>query len=133
MSGKIWYEMPVRQDEESGIPRAKYTLSGDVTLIYSGNRAFAAFPNEQEASAIEGYNDVRRMTDAEVATLRQKLPFAFLPTGEETEEESNYIGLGDVISWITHRLGIHECESCKRRKKWLNRIPVWPRRKKGVG
>ncbi len=30
-------------------------------------------------------------------------------------------GLGDVIAWITHKLGIRQCAGCKKRQAWLNR------------
>jgi hypothetical protein len=37
----------------------------------------------------------------EVRSLSQNLPFGLFSTKEEIEEESAFIGLGDVISWIT--------------------------------
>ena len=127
MSEKTWYEVPTQIDEESGIPRPRYALTGNTVIVYSANRAYVAFENEQDIAAIQELPGVRRLTVADVRDLSQNLPFGLFSGKEEIQEEPNFIGLGDVISWITQKLGIHECEGCRRRKKWLNRVPIWPR------
>jgi hypothetical protein len=47
---------------------------------------------------------------------------------EETDEMK---GLGDAVSRVTKRLGIRECDKCKKRRKWLNeRVPFNKRKRR---
>jgi len=37
------------------------------------------------------------------------------------------VGLGDVVARVTAFVGLHPCDSCRKRRHWLNRVKVWGR------
>lgn len=40
------------------------------------------------------------------------------------------IGLGDLVAALTKRLGIRECDGCRRRKAALNRVKLGRRKRR---
>jgi len=46
------------------------------------------------------------------------------------EEADQLEGLGDVVAKATKKLGIKECDGCKKRREWLNKRVPFKRRKR---
>jgi hypothetical protein len=46
------------------------------------------------------------------------------------EEADEMEGLGDAVARVTKKVGIKECDGCKKRRKWLNEKVPFKRRKR---
>lgn len=129
-----WASMPLVDDEKRrgvnyGV-RPKYRIDAG-TVIHQGDRAYFPLITESKNHELLRYSDVRVLTDMEVGELEQELPYP-LPSGSsgrDIGDQQGRVGLGDVIAKITHMLGISECSSCRKRRRWLNKITIgWQRR-----
>ena len=69
--------------------------------------------------------DCRRLTSAEGRELEETFPFPIASPGQQHVDENQPVGLGDAVAWLASRLGIEECEPCRKRKRWLNKVVVW--------
>lgn len=130
-----WASMPLMDDEDSeglnyGV-RPKYSIDAG-TVIHHGDKAYFPLMDESDNHKLLSRSDVRVLTDREVVELEQQLPYP-LPSGAfdgDIDNQQERVGLGDVIAKITHMLGITECSSCRKRRRWLNRITIgWQKKK----
>jgi hypothetical protein len=102
-------------------PRLKYDLEANAFVIYRGEKAFATFEDEAVPEQLLHHSDVRVLSDDEGRRFEETLPAPMGPP----ERRPRRTGLGDLISWLTIRVGIRECAGCGRRRKRLNKIAVW--------
>lgn len=130
-----WASMPLVDDEERGGlnygVRPKYNVDAG-TVIHQGDRAYFPLVAESNNHELLERSDVRVLTDTEVGELEQQLPYPLpsQPPDEYADNQRERVGLGDIIAKITHILGINECSGCRKRRRWLNRIPIgWQRKK----
>lgn len=113
-------------------PRPKQEIVGDATLVYRGRHVYVSFKDENNALAVAKQPETRRLTPNEVRKLEDSLPFPLLSLASRQDSDparAKPVGLGDVVAWLMRKVGIEECESCGKRKSWLNRFVIWPRRK----
>jgi hypothetical protein len=106
----------------TGSARPKYSFDGKSLLVYRGEKAYASFEDERAPNELAHYFDVRVLTDAEGREFERSLPLPFYTAPPTVRRRS--IRLGDAIAWVTARMGIEECEGCRRRKGRLNKISV---------
>jgi hypothetical protein len=126
MNDSAWLEMPIVR---TGVPdhraRPKYPVETNAFLVYRDEKVYVRFPDDYVLPSAMEEPDCRWLSSAEARRLEDGLPFPVSPPSEHHHRENEPVGLGDVISWVTHKVGIEECSGCGRRKRWLNRIPVW--------
>jgi hypothetical protein len=129
----VWFEMPAAggsSPDESPCP--PFECEGEATFVYRNTLVYAKFADPRDERAAEKVSRSRRLTDAEVRALNEEMPFPYLDwmsvEAGSTETAPKYFGLGDAVSWLSRKLGFSECSGCRKRKGWLNRIPLWPRR-----
>jgi hypothetical protein len=134
MNGRSWIEMPVSDRATPGDPiRPRYAIEGSALLVYRGERVYVALDELDVIHRISQLPDVHRLSADEAASFEATLPGsgAFAnhghmgPNHHAEEEKTNEVGLGDVVSWLTNTLGIHECSACSERKKKLNKLTIW--------
>ena len=102
----------------------KYPVRGRIVLIHYKGKACVAFEDESVQQEIEGQPDCRRLPHVEARAFEQSLPFA-LPPDLFTRDEGSRRGLGDLVSWLLHLVGIRECSACQQRKHRLNEFMSW--------
>jgi hypothetical protein len=130
MQANIWVEMPVVSGEAPiDAPRPKYPVIGNATLVYRRPYVYIAFRDAADALTATNYPDTRRLTPDEGRALETSLPFPIRVPALPPAGAPALVGLGDLVSWVTGRLGIAQCDGCRRRKRWLNRVVLWPRRR----
>jgi hypothetical protein len=131
MQTSIWVEMPLVSGEQpDDLPRPKYSVVGNATLVYRRPYVYIAFSDVAHALAAASYPDTRRLTPDEGRALETSLAFPIrVPVPSPPTGAPAIVGLGDLVSWVTGRLGIAECDRCRQRKRWLNRVVLWPRRR----
>jgi hypothetical protein len=129
MGNETWLEMPVDGGSESAT-RPKHAIEGNALILYRGRTAYVATQDEHAIASLLQKRDVRRLTRVEVEAIEASLPgngAAKLQSLGSHSSTNQQVGLGDVIHWMTARLGIPECDSCMQRKERLNRVTIWHR------
>lgn len=117
---RSWLEMPTHGSATAD-PRPKYELEADALVIYRGDAVFVALQDEAVQENLVRHVDVRALSDEEGREFEASLPVPLAPP----ERPTGRIGLGDLVSWFARRVGIRECAGCRKRRRGLNRIPVW--------
>lgn len=134
MNAMRWLELPVQPpSSRNESPAVKYE-TGNAVIVYGSESAYVGTADADTVKVLASHPDVRLLSPDD---LRRIDPFPGLPLTWESLETQfpgrdghhhrnrGAIGLGDVISAITHRARIPECGSCARRRSGLNRITVW--------
>ena len=126
---RTWVEMPVVQAAGGGHPdRPKYSPQITSLLVYRGSKVYVGLPNARAARDVVKNSDVRLLTDTEAHAFEQSLPFPPSPGGFARGAAEGWpVGLGDLVAWVAHRLGIAECSGCRKRRALLNRVVIWGR------
>lgn len=128
MTGKVWIEMPAVQSEtEKDRVQPKYPVLTNALLMYKEEKVYILFEEENAREQVEQYTDCRRLTPNEAIALEESLPF---PVHSEVfhhshTHEKKSLGLGDIVAWLTRKVGIEECGGCRSRKMRLNKLVVW--------
>lgn len=127
MTDTMWLEMPTIR---TGVPddraRPKYPVETNAFLVYRGDKVYVRLPDDIALPSALNGADCRRLSSTEARRLEDSLPFPVsAPSVHHDHRGHEPVGLGDVVSWLTHKVGIEECSACGRRKRLLNRIPVW--------
>lgn len=126
MADRVWIEMPaVRNGTPDGRVRPKYPVETNATLVHKDGKVYIDFEDESAREEAVKQPDCRRLTLAEGRELEETFPFPIAFPAYRRDNEREPVGLGDVVAWMTHKLGIEECPGCQRRKKWLNRVVIW--------
>lgn len=133
-----WFELPaVAGDSPDDPPRPPFECEGEATFIYRGDLVYAHFTDPRDERTADNVPRSRRLTAEDLRRLDAEMPFPYLAwSTQRTDEplpESRYFGLGDAVSWTLGKLGFSECDACRNRKAWLNRVPLWPRRRQNPG
>jgi hypothetical protein len=126
---RTWIEMPVVQATGAGhADRPKYPPQISSLLVYRGSKVYVRLPNVRAARDVVKNPDVRLLTDIEARAFEESLPFA-PSSGRFTRGDTDAwrFGLGDLVSWVAHRVGIAECSGCRKRRALLNRVVIWRR------
>jgi hypothetical protein len=137
MSIPVWMEMPVSEDTLQGKPaRPKHMIKGNALLVYRNDKVYVAVRETDTVDSLLRQSDVRQLTADEAHRIEDSLPgigAAKLNSlgASPADSHSRYrrLGLGDLVSRVTSRLGIPECDACGRRKKRLNGLTVWRTRR----
>jgi hypothetical protein len=127
-----WITMPLVGGGTAAEDRPSHPIGGNAVLVYRGEHVFVAV-DEAAVADLERYPDVRRLSRAESAELEATLPGGGLPATRANQsrvdgrraERGGRLGLGDLVAWITRRLGVPECAGCSKRRRRLNRIALW--------
>lgn len=129
-----WIQIPITGDEVlEDRSNLKYAVNKNATIIYHGQHAYVSFMDEADSVEFMQRPGIHLLTPSEVHELDRNLPFPFLSmtskhsNGSAQNEEVNVVGLGDLVARFTRKLGIQECDGCRKRKRWLNRVTVWRR------
>jgi hypothetical protein len=127
-----WFEMPVASDTSPDEPPCPpFECEGEATYVYRDSLVYAKFADPRDEQEAEKVPRSRRRTAEEVRALDADMPFPYLEWMSQEagspEPAPRYFGVGDAVSWLLHKLGFSECSGCRKRKGWLNRIPLWPR------
>lgn len=126
-----WASMPLvhddEMDEQTYSVRPKYRVDTNF-VIHQGDHAYFPLNGDHETKGLLEQPDVQVLTDGEVAALKEELPVP-LPTphirnGPLTDSGRRRVGLGDVIAAVLHKMGFTECAGCRKRRRWLNKIPI---------
>lgn len=133
MSTPVWMEMPVSEGTRQGKPaRPKHKIDGNALLVYRGDKVYVAVRETDAADTLLRQPDVRRLTAGEAQRIEDSLPgigVAKLDSlgAPSAGSQGRYRrpGLGDLVSRVTNRLGIPECDACGQRKKRLNGLTIW--------
>jgi hypothetical protein len=133
MTTATWMEMPVLQSVTSGgVARPRYAVEGNALLVYRGDKVFVATKEETVTADLMQKEGVRTLTQGEVQAIEATLPGVGASRLDglgadrtDVAVKRNVLLLGDLISWLTSKLGIPECSACSRRKQRLNRYAVW--------
>jgi hypothetical protein len=128
MADRVWVEMPAVGTGEAGDPvRAKYPIPGRAFLLHREGKVYVIFGDELAREDALQRTDCRRLMPDEAQAFENDMPFPIPPhlMSVSSTPTTRAVGLGDVVAWVTRRLGISECAACRQRKRWLNRVPVW--------
>jgi hypothetical protein len=137
MNTPVWIEMPVSEDTPQGKPaRPRHMINGNALLVYRNDKVYVAVREAAAMEALLQQSDVRQLTADEAQRIEESLPgigAARLDSlgASSADSQSKYrrLGLGDLVSRVTSRLGIRECDACGRRKTRLNSLTVWRTRR----
>jgi hypothetical protein len=122
MHDRQWIEMPAAGDPPSGEPaRPKHRVPGRAILVYRGRRVYVALDEPAQVERMMRLSEVRRLDRGEVLELETAVP----GMSSSANRTPDHAGLGDVISWMTTRMGIPECRACAERRTRLNRLVPW--------
>ena len=127
MADRVWIEMPV---VGNGTPdsrvRPKYPVETNATIVHKDGKVYIDFEDENAREEALKQPDCRRLTLAEGHELEENVPFPIASPARRHSDEKRPLGLGDVVAWVTSKLGIEKCPGCKRREGWLNRhVVIW--------
>jgi len=122
--GVLWVEMPAI-DSQTASTHPKYPFAADALVIYRADSAFVALNDEHIRDELASYPDVRVLSEKERREFEGSLPFQGPLVVGTRSDVGRAVGLGDLVSSITTRLGIRECSGCRNRKSRLNSIIVW--------
>lgn len=127
MVDRVWIEMPVvRAGEPDGRVRPKYPVETNATIIHKDGKVYIDFEDESAREEALKQPDCLRLTLTEGQELEETFPFPIVSPARRHSDEKGPLGLGDVVAWVTSKLGIEECPGCKKRKGWLNRhVVIW--------
>lgn len=129
MSLKVWFKMPVVGGESPDDPlRPKYPIVGNATLVYHGQHVFISFKDGDDIQQVAKLQETIRLTPNELRDLDDSLPFPLPSFEPKHKDPPKLIGLGDVVAWLASKIGFKECEGCRKRKNWLNRLVIWRRK-----
>ena len=118
---RTWLEMPAVADGPGAIAvRPKYPVDASALLFYRDANVYVAYRDDRPRADVTAYSDVRLLTGPESHRFEASLPYP-LPA----PARSGGVRLGDLVHRVTRRLGIAECDSCRKRKRVLDRIVVW--------
>lgn len=137
MSTPVWVEMPVSEDTSPGKPtRPRHTIKGNALLVYRNDKVYVALKEAEAADTLLLQSDVRQLTADEAQRIEESLPgigaarlHSLGARSADSQSRHGRLGLGDLVSWVTSRLGIRECDACGRRKKRLNSLTIWRTRR----
>ena len=137
MSTPVWVEMPVSEDTSSGKPaRPRHMIKGNALLVYRNDKVYVALKEAEAADTLLQQSDVRQLTADEAQRIEESLPgigaarlHSLGVPSADSQGRYRRLGLGDLVSRVTSRLGIPECDACGRRKKRLNGLTVWRTRR----
>lgn len=118
MMANAWLAMPA-VDGGTMSARPKYALDASAFVIYQGGDAYVALKSRRHRQRLLKNPDVRLLRGAYAEAFEDSLPFPVQRAASQS------IGLGDLVSWVASRVGIRECEPCRRRKVRLNEVRVW--------
>jgi hypothetical protein len=123
----LWIEMPVAGSGAAGDPvRAKYTIEANAFLVHRGGKVYVMCPDQGAREATLRHADCRQLTPLEVTGLEEELPFPVTPDlVARPRRTARTLGLGDAVTWVTRKLGMAECDACRKRRRLLNRVAVW--------
>jgi hypothetical protein len=118
-----WIEMPAAGSGAADDPvRAKYALRGGAFLIHQGGKVYVMCRDQLARTDALEHADCRELSSDESRAFEETLPFPLAPAlFADRHHTRGAVGLGDLVSWLTRKLGIAECSGCQRRKRWLNR------------
>ncbi len=125
-----WIEMPVIGNATPDDPvRPKHPVATNAFLVYRGSKVYVAFESQSAKAEALQQPDVRPLTDYEGLEFEASLPYPIPSSpfwhGDEGANKNQPLRLGDVISWLTHKIGIQECAGCQKRRHWLNKLVIW--------
>jgi hypothetical protein len=123
-----WIEMPaVGTGAVDDAIRAKYPVRGKAFLMHREGKVYVAFGDEFAREEAARHWDCRQLTSREARLFEKTLPFPIPPQlfSNNQNDESGPARLGDLVAWLTRKAGIAECNGCRQRKRWLNRISFW--------
>jgi hypothetical protein len=127
-----WFEIPTASslDESQSPP---FDCAGHAIFIYHDYSVYAKFADARDRQRAEEISGTRRLTEMEVRKLNTELAYPYLDWTTSpvvnSDKEVGYFGLGDAVSWLMGKLGFTDCGECQARRTWLNRIPLWVRRR----
>lgn len=133
MNVRLWIEMPVSDPVVVGdAVRPRHEIEGNVLLVYRGEKVYVTADEPNIIDRIAGLPDVRVLAPDEAVNFEATLPGAAALTGRRNTHlgqagraaTEGRVGLGDVVSWLTGTLRMHECRACSQRRKTLNKIAV---------
>jgi hypothetical protein len=128
MATRQWIEMPVAAGDADGHgARPKYPVEASALLVYRGSKVYVSFSGRGDHGTTRR-PDVRRLTPAEARAFEESFSFPLPsppPPAPGARQAGAPLGLGDLVSRLTHRVGIAECGGCRRRRSLLNRLVVW--------
>jgi hypothetical protein len=128
-----WLEIPVRLPTNSDQPVAVKYDTGSSVVVYRDSSAYVGLADHHVITRLLTYPDVRELS-AEDLELIQPMPGLPVTWTSLSKQVSNLgyhhshhhtIGLGDLVTKLTRRIGIPECRSCARRRSFLNGLTVW--------
>jgi hypothetical protein len=119
--------MPSAADSTGGT-RPKYAPGADAFVVHRGEQAYVSLADEAARTELALNPDVHILTGNEGVAFEHDLPFPMPPLAARRDT----VGLGDVVSRITGRIGIRECSGCQGRRERMNALRVrkwWARAK----
>jgi hypothetical protein len=129
MVQRDWFEMPaVGGDSLEDAARPKYPVVGNALLVYRGDKVYIAVENNSVPTEMMKQPETRHLNSKEALQLEESLSFPLpvdFPSQQIPMNHVGKFGLGDLVAWFTHKLGITECAGCQKRHKWLNRVTIW--------
>lgn len=123
-----WMSIPLSDGSDTGVgstPRPKYRTDTTVVVHHEGRAYVPVGPGSADRELLD-HDDVYQLSEEELGELDDEVPYSLADLADQSAR-SRWIGLGDLIAAATTRLGISECAGCRKRRRWLNRIPVWRR------
>ncbi len=94
--------------------------------VRKDGKAYIEFEDENAREEALRQPDCRRLTPTEGRKLEETFPFPIASPAPRPSNEKGPVGLGDIVAWVTDKLGIEECSGRQRRHMWLNRrLTVW--------
>lgn len=126
MSKRAWIEMPlVRSKSDDDRLEPKYAISGRVVVVHHQGKAYVTFEDRTAQREIERHADCRQLSASEAQSFEQALPFPLPPELFVADGGGSRRGLGDLVSWLLHLVGLRECPTCQQRKRRLNQFMGW--------
>jgi hypothetical protein len=131
-----WLEMPVAYSGDAAQSVGpKYAIVDSAVVLYKKDHAYVGLAVGKPIAELLAHTDVRVISPAELELLLESSEFSpsiaqhllERPGSERNRRISRVarrIGLGDAVVAITHRLGIHECKGCARRRGILNHLQI---------
>jgi len=123
-----WASLPLSDGNDTEVgstPRPKYRTDSAVVVHHGGRAYVPVGPGGADRKLLD-HDDVHELSDEELGALDDQVPYSLADLTDQSTR-SRWVGLGDLIGAVTTRLGISECAGCRKRRRWLNRIPVWRR------
>lgn len=119
---RAWLEMPVVSGgRDAADVRPKYAVETSALLIYRGSSVYVT-PDAGDLEAdVTLRPDVRVLTELEAREFENTLPF---PLPAPAPQRGAGLGLGDLVHRVTRMFGLEECDSCRRRRRALNRVSL---------